>query len=214
MDEKLDLLVACLPSQQSNADFANWFSSRGQSALSQAAGSNDVAAFRTTKGPQGFNILLRTKVDPLDDGLIPTVRQIVEPCCGSNAAERPGIGLFRFASSFAGTSAGEEVKAVLLIGRAAGTNSLEEFRAWYDEDHISGMVTVPGVVRATRFEAPHDPSYSLVAYEVSDPQVQSGTAWPRAGNTAWTRRIRTRYIRWFDVTSEPMEELPVGQAPA
>lgn len=208
MNEKRDLLLACLPSTQSQADFADWFSSSGRSALSKAADTKNVAAFRTTKGETGYSILLHTTVDPLDNGLAATVRRIVAPCCDHAAGQRPRIGLFRFATSFAGASAGEPIKATVLIGRAAGTNSLEEFRAWYDEDHMCALATVPGVISATRFEADNDVSYSLAVYEFADPGIQSGEAWPRAGNTAWTRRIRTRYIRWFDIACEPLAPQP------
>ena len=204
MREQLDLLFAFVPSSQADSPFIEWFSSTGRTALSRLTGSDNVAAFRTTKGYEGFNVLVRARIDPLDSGLIEATRQILEPVCDGMSAERAQIRLFRLAAAFTGASASEPVKVIFVVGRAAGGIPLEEFRVWYDDDHMGGLATVPGIVSATRYEAINDPTHSLAVYEVSNPNVMSTSAWKDVSKTVWTRRVRSRYVKWLDFTSEPI----------
>jgi hypothetical protein len=205
MRDQFDLLFGFLPLSQASSTFVEWFSSTGRRALSRLTGSDSVAAFRTTKGFEGFNILARTRIDPLDTGLIEATRRTLEPVCDTPSAERTQIGLFRLAAAFAGASANEPVKVIFVIGRAAGSIPLEEFRDWYDHDHMGGLASVPGIVSAMRYEAIDDPTHFLAVYEVSDPDVMSTSAWKDVSKTAWTTRVRSRYVRWLDFTSVPLD---------
>src|SRR5581483_761387 len=51
---------------------------------------------------------------------------------------------------------------------------LEEFKKWYDEDHIPTLLEAPGVIRATRYErlrASTDAPEHLVVYELTNEEA-------------------------------------------
>jgi antibiotic biosynthesis monooxygenase (ABM) superfamily enzyme len=65
-----------------------------------------------------------------------------------------------------------------------------DFNDWYNIDHVPALVGVPGVFGARRYQAVEgDPKY-LAVYEMNDGAIPTTTAWEKARDSEWTRRIR------------------------
>jgi hypothetical protein len=69
-----------------------------------------------------------------------------------------------------------------------------DYNAWYDEEHLPRLVTVPGVVRARRYVADDgvSPRY-LTAYDLSIKDAFESPAGLKARKTPWTERMRSLF---------------------
>ena len=69
-----------------------------------------------------------------------------------------------------------------------------EYNEWYDREHLPRLVTVPGVLRARRYDRVSGPGPRyLTAYELSAPDVWESPAAHQARKTAWTERMRSLF---------------------
>jgi hypothetical protein len=89
------------------------------------------------------------------------------------------------------------VPAYRLVFMGVDSDQEMELNAWYDEEHLPGLVSVPGVRWATRYrEYPSGSSY-LAIYAVDSLKVCESAEWKAVGNTPWRdsvqKVIRTRY---------------------
>lgn len=66
----------------------------------------------------------------------------------------------------------------------------EEYNAWYDEEHVPGIMPVAGVLRARRFRAVEGEPRYLALYDLASPGVRFGEAFERAIDTPWSTRMR------------------------
>jgi hypothetical protein len=69
-----------------------------------------------------------------------------------------------------------------------------DYNAWYDEEHLPRLVTVPGVVRARRYVADEgvSPRY-LTAYDLSIRDAFESSEGLKARKTPWTERMRSLF---------------------
>jgi len=76
---------------------------------------------------------------------------------------------------------------------------VDEYNAWYDQEHLPRCVGIPGVLRARRFASTgilgggsNGPRY-LTAYELSGPDVWDSPAALQARKTPWTEKMRSLF---------------------
>lgn len=76
---------------------------------------------------------------------------------------------------------------------------VDEYNAWYDQEHLPRCVGIPGVLRARRFASTgilggssDGPRY-LTAYELSGPDVWDSPAALQARKTPWTEKMRSLF---------------------
>ena len=76
---------------------------------------------------------------------------------------------------------------------------VDEYNAWYDQEHLPRCVGIPGVLRARRFASTgilgggsNGPRY-LTAYELSGPDVWDSPAALQARKTPWTEKMRALF---------------------
>jgi len=68
----------------------------------------------------------------------------------------------------------------------------ELFR-WYDEEHLPGLASVPGTVRAERYlNLDHGP-LSLACYDLTEASVMGCPAWLAVRATEWSARVRPHF---------------------
>jgi hypothetical protein len=69
-----------------------------------------------------------------------------------------------------------------------------DYNAWYDEEHLPRLVTVPGVLRARRYVADGgvSPRY-LTAYDLSIRDAFESPEGLKARKTPWTERMRSLF---------------------
>jgi len=71
---------------------------------------------------------------------------------------------------------------------------VDDYNAWYDEEHLPRLVGVPGIERARRYVADGDlsPRY-LTAYDLSIKDAFESPAGLVARKTPWTERMRSLF---------------------
>ena len=68
-----------------------------------------------------------------------------------------------------------------------------EYNAWYNEEHIPALLTVPGCLSARRFRIVGGTHRHLALYHLSAPEVQASDAWKKALGTPWTAKMRPHF---------------------
>jgi hypothetical protein len=68
-----------------------------------------------------------------------------------------------------------------------------EFNAWYNNDHLPALVSVPGVYAARRYRATAGAPKYLAVYELASRDVPQSEAWKKAAESPWTQRMRPHY---------------------
>ena len=76
---------------------------------------------------------------------------------------------------------------------------VDEYNAWYDQEHLPRCVGIPGVLRARRFASTgilgggsNGPRY-LTAYELTGPDAWDSPAALQARKTPWTEKMRALF---------------------
>ena len=73
-------------------------------------------------------------------------------------------------------------------------NVAREYNEWYDSEHLPRLVTVPGVLRARRYDRVSGPGPRyFTAYELTAPEVWESPAAHQARKTAWTEKMRSLF---------------------
>jgi len=71
---------------------------------------------------------------------------------------------------------------------------VDEYTQWYDVEHLPRLVTVPGILRARRYEAVNAQPRYLTAYDLSDVNAFESPAGLIARKTPWTERMRSKFM--------------------
>lgn len=110
------------------------------------------------------------------------------------------------------------MSAVLLAVLRPEDADVADFFAWYERDHVTGRMAMPGFLDAHRYVAADDPDLGLLIYELdsldalSSPQYQALQAATNAATQSRMGRLRT-FVR---VTGTVIQEYGAahGAAPA
>jgi len=69
----------------------------------------------------------------------------------------------------------------------------EELFAWYNEEHLPGLASVPGCIAAVRcINLDHSP-FSIAFYDLTSPEVLGCEPWLKVRNTTWSDRVRPHF---------------------
>ena len=68
-----------------------------------------------------------------------------------------------------------------------------EYNEWYDKEHLPRLVTVPGVIRARRYNAVSGNPRYLTAYELTDRDAFESPEGLQARKTPWTAKMRSLF---------------------
>jgi hypothetical protein len=69
----------------------------------------------------------------------------------------------------------------------------EKLFAWYDEEHLPGLASVPGCIAAVRcINLDHSP-FSIAFYDLRSPEVLGCEPWLKVRNTAWSDQVRPHF---------------------
>ena len=72
-----------------------------------------------------------------------------------------------------------------------GSEHEEEFNRWYNEEHLSERLSIPGVLNVARYTAIHGGPKYLVCYELTEPEAWYSDHWQHLLNnpTQWSKRM-------------------------
>ncbi|HQS33561.1 hypothetical protein [Polaromonas sp.] len=120
---------------------------------------------------------------------------IVEDIFGVSFPEASGVQASRLSRVFdvAGASVGEGAAFHYVVETDPETGWAEEIARWYDTEHMPGLASVPGCVRACRF-LNHDHSpLSLACYDLMTQETLGSEPWLAVRNTDWSSRARPHF---------------------
>ena len=120
---------------------------------------------------------------------------IVEDIFGVSFPEASGVRASRLSRVFdvAGASLGEGAAFHYVVETDPEAAWAEEIARWYDTEHMPGLASVPGCVRASRF-LNHDHSpLSFACYDLLTQETLGSPAWLAVRNTDWSSRARPHF---------------------
>jgi hypothetical protein len=79
---------------------------------------------------------------------------------------------------------------MLIVATDVAGEMEEEFNKWYDNEHIPGLLKVPGVLNAQRYISVNGSPKYFAIYEHENEYVQEKEEYKKILNTDWTKRIR------------------------
>jgi hypothetical protein len=94
-----------------------------------------------------------------------------------------------------GVSSASPCRWLYLVHTDIPADIVDDYNAWYDQEHLPRLVTVPGVERARRYVA--DPGLSpryLTAYDLSINDAFDSPEGIKARKTPWTERMRALFL--------------------
>jgi hypothetical protein len=71
-----------------------------------------------------------------------------------------------------------------------------DFNQWYEQEHLTERMAIPGFLRARRFTAIEGSPKYLALYDLESPEVLNSAAYRHvvgAGKSAWTRRMEPQF---------------------
>ena len=95
-----------------------------------------------------------------------------------------------------GAAAGPDAaKGLLVASMNVDPAAEDEFNAWYNEEHLPQLASVPGVLSARRFRATGEgvEKKYLALYHLTSVDVGRSEAWKKAANTPWTEKMRPHF---------------------
>lgn len=69
----------------------------------------------------------------------------------------------------------------------------DEFNAWYDGEHLPGLASVPGTVRAGRYRTTSGGPRYHACYDLVAPQTLGSAPWLVVRGTPWSDRVRPHF---------------------
>jgi hypothetical protein len=92
---------------------------------------------------------------------------------------------------------------LLVIAMNVGTEIEPEFNAWYNEEHLPQLGSVPGVLMARRYRGAGAIQRYLAMYHFAEHGVRDGAAWKKAANTPWTEKMRPHFRDFLRLECRP-----------
>jgi hypothetical protein len=72
----------------------------------------------------------------------------------------------------------------------------DDFNAWYDEEHLPGLLAVPGTLSARRYRSVAEGEgvrRYVAIYHLDSPEATYSDAWKTAVDTPWSARVRPHF---------------------
>lgn len=97
-------------------------------------------------------------------------------------------------SSLAGASASEPASIHYVVETDVHPGWEQEFNDWYDKEHLPGLARVPGCASASRLRNPDASPRYHACYDLVSAQVLEHPAWLAVRHSAWSDRVRPRFM--------------------
>ncbi len=100
-------------------------------------------------------------------------------------------------ASIAGASAHAAARYHYVVETDVAPEHEADFSAWYAQEHLPGLASVPGTVHAARYRRAGreggGPRY-IACYRLVAPEVLGSAQWLAVRHTAWSSRVRPRFL--------------------
>jgi len=93
----------------------------------------------------------------------------------------------------AGASAVEAAPYHYVVETDVMADREEDFNAWYDREHLQGLASVVGTVRAMRFRCIDGQPRYHACYDLTRPETLGSPPWLAVRATPWSDRVRPAF---------------------
>ena len=93
----------------------------------------------------------------------------------------------------AAASAGQPAPFHYVVEMDPAEGWRDELMRWYDTEHMPGLASVPGCVRAQRYVNRDGGPWSLSCYDLMRRETTASPAWLAVRATAWSDRVRPQF---------------------
>gem|GEM_PF-47384 len=113
--------------------------------------------------------------------------------------ERMNFKLMCDVGALAGQTHAEDPPWMYIVHTDIPDHIVDEYNAWYDNEHLPRCASIPGVLRARRYASTgiagggHSGPQYLTAYEMTGPDVWESPAALQARKTPWTEKMRSLF---------------------
>jgi hypothetical protein len=83
---------------------------------------------------------------------------------------------------------------------------MPELSSWYDTEHMPGLATVPGCVRASRYLNHDHGPLSLACYDLVTQETLGSPPWLAVRETEWSSRMRPRFTNTVRTMFDLMDD--------
>jgi hypothetical protein len=90
-------------------------------------------------------------------------------------------------------AAPDDAGGLLMFATNVAPENEKDFNAWYDQEHVPALRSVPGCLSARRFRTDEGAPQYVALYNLDSPDVVTSDAWKKAVETPWTARIRPHF---------------------
>ena len=107
----------------------------------------------------------------------------------------PGVSCHRLqcVQMLDGASAGADAPFHYVVETDVLAGQEAELEAWYAQEHLPGLASVPGTVRAARYlDAAGSPRF-YACYDLVSPETLGSAAWLAVRGTAWSAKVRPAF---------------------
>lgn len=146
-----------------------------------------------------FDLAETGAIDDADLRMLEDVCRLSFPQAGEIVASRL-LRLF----DVPGASSGEQPAFLYVVETDAEPGWMDEIANWYDTEHIPGLASVPGCIRASRFLNQDCSPLSVTCYELVSESTLGSAPWLAERGSDWSSRVRPHFIN----TLQTMFQVP------
>ena len=100
-----------------------------------------------------------------------------------------------------GASAGEAAGYHYVVRTDVTPGCEEDLEHWYDQEHLAGLASVPGVVLAQRLVSLDAAPRYYACYDLTAPNILQTPQWLAVRETPWSGRVRPTFRNTRRITS-------------
>ncbi|MFD4837610.1 hypothetical protein ACFWP0_08860 [Achromobacter sp. NPDC058515] len=92
-----------------------------------------------------------------------------------------------------GASAGQDAPWHYIVETDVLPEADADLNAWYDQEHLPGLASVPGTVRAQRYECRDESPRYLACYDLQTQETFGSPPWLAVRASDWSSRVRPSF---------------------
>jgi hypothetical protein len=115
------------------------------------------------------------------------------PLLVRRALPRAALSRLTLLQDIAGASVGQESPYHYVVETDVRDESEADLNDWYQREHLPGLASVPGTVRAMRFLNGHGHPRYHACYDLVGPETLGSPPWLAVRGTAWSDRVRPAF---------------------
>jgi len=163
-----------------------WPESDGLEALrALAPGDPELHAFRAIEGGEGRAYVAAPTHEQTEREFEKALRRALPAATVSRLV---------LLTELAGASAGEEAPYHYVVETDVRAEREADFNAWYEREHLAGLASVPGTVRAMRFRNVDGHPRYYACYDLTRPDTLGSPPWLAVRETPWSDRVRPAFF--------------------